>query len=541
MYTLKIFADVRKYPTAVLALIEALPVLKDHGYDTLYLESPWENADIDKVISLTSHKVRTILLFSSTNGVVPKNKTNEQKEFINEMLLHYGSYSTLVSDVKKVYDEEKDFLETLQQRIEMLKLLKQLGMRLVNIDVKRPSEYTNPNSLIKRNRYMLDCIKKNTGESKKGVVFVGIAHAIDVWDRGQFNLGVLSLMSQDKEFFDVEKSKIYHVCSYKENAEDRKREIDVPLAICGDTVLNRTQIIDISKGEKFLDELIKDLKSEASNQPFFKIMGNSEKSLYFIPKDSDQQNIHYVASLGGVLKKPPSEKLEYELEGYFYEMPVSSLTKERRNFLGVDRVSVSELSDEEASCLKEVIKTLTIDTVTTPKPEFYLTFFDDRNVKVPFHMKNRDCIINVGTLIKYGTVIKQLDQIDKQIMWKIFIDSSKIPLATVKGFFKNQNDAEVTLNQVKKTGFESAHLEEYKGDWSILISNLDNYLQHKITPLPVPFKSSLFPSSPVAQGNTSNTATAMSIPEQENPNSSLGNKGEIKEENNDEHFASPQI
>lgn len=534
MYPLKIFADKHNYPTAMLALTEALPLLKDQGYDTLYLESPWGNADIDEVITLTGYSVRSILLFQSTDGIVPEKKTKEQEELIQEMLPDYENYQTLVSSIKIVYDNEKNFLESHQQRIKMLEILKKLGMRLINIDVANPLALNNPGDIGKRNIHMVDSITKNIEKSKKGIVFIGFAHAIDIWEQGSFNLGVLSLVLNRPKIFDVEKCKIYYVSSHKENSEEIKRDILVPLDRCGNRISSRVQIVDVSKGEKFFEVLTKDLKAEDSGQPIFKKIDESEKSLYFISEDRTNQNIHYAASLGGVLKGRAPEKLEYDgIKGFIFEMPVAALSGERRKILGLGRGFLPNLSELEVKCLKETIKTLTIDKVGNPKPGFVLTFLDDSKIPILFHMKNEECISYRSLLVKYDGVIKKLNEISVELRWKMILDKNKKPLARITGYFDNKDGAEKTSNQIKQGGFKDAYIEEDKGCWIIFVSNLDKYLDHKITPQ-LSSKSSLFPSPVSAQGTIPPHTASASMQN----NSKDGKKEEIIEESkHDDDFS----
>lgn len=484
MYTLKIFGDNHDEPTATIAVKNALPSLKEHGYDVLFLESPYKEANIDQSIDYLEESIGIVTLFPT--GSIPEIKTREQENFLAKYLPHYDhDYERYKTIVEKIFAAQKSHFESHKERIEMLKLLKKLGMRLVNIDVRHPTDYYNAGGVGKRNEYMFNEIKSGFMNSSKGIVFVGMAHVVDSWEYGAFNIGIKSLILKHSHLFDVERCKTYYLYT-KENEilQDVRTKVDR----CNMDIVGRIELLKAENLNDFQTTLERELLKELK-EPLISKIGSENRSNYFIPaapnSAADLQTFHYMNSLGGkFVKKVSNKDINHPfLSGFLFDLPVSVLDKRaKREILNVDRCFIPIEEKNLLDYLRTNITTLSVDEITrsTGARGFYLTFFDDSGFKGKSfeYITNREHIKMAKKAIQYQPVIEHLDStLDKDIKWRfIYGDNDELLVTLKEGYFDNEEGAAFFVEKFKQKGLDNISLKEDNGKWYIVIGNLHKIL-----------------------------------------------------------------
>lgn len=486
---LKFFGDNHDEATAMIILKEALPLLKKYGYEALYLESPYDDAGINEVIELTEESIKMCTLFP--DGTVPKKLSRTQRFFINSQFSRYGSNEKIADVIKKVVEGEKSHLESNKERVLMLKKLQELKMQLINIDVPRPYEYNQPGDLERRNIYMLAKIKQNPTPNGKGIVFVGFAHISDIWEANKFNIGLQSLVLKDETSFDAARCKAYYFYT-KENAfqVDICKKID----ICNPNIMKRIELIkiDLQRDQininKFMQNLHEQLEKE-KNEVLIPDSETEKLSEYFVVSvesqkpGSDEQTIKYAESLGGRLKKRiDKDDLGIPFfDSLLLELPISVLTKAKRNMFVIDRLFLPKEEKYKLPYLKNNIKTLTIDKVISQKSNskgYYLTFFDDSSLKGQTlnHITNREFVDLAKDAIEYSPVIEHLNTLNHEIRWR-FKFLEKNPAAITEGFFNNEDGARLFLSKFQESGLENITLINDKDLWFLIVNDIDRILK----------------------------------------------------------------
>ncbi|GAB4223282.1 MAG: hypothetical protein Tsb005_17820 [Gammaproteobacteria bacterium] len=233
--------------------------------------------------------------------------------------------------------------EWLSGCVKLFETVKKLQIELAAIDVPEPGEYEGVGGCEKRTKYMFKSI---VSKSFKGnsLVFTGIGHTINVWERGYYNKGLLYHFSQKENRKRYEIASVYFPF-YNGNSSPIQQASKC-LERCGEKTIGMVQKIKIQDIEQAKNFLIKD--SKKGDKLDISPQKKRLKAVYMIPKiDPKIGTLFYLKELGA--------KSIWEDDKYFKcDMPSNILVKATRELLNPDRVKIAKLNKEGINYLKKI-------------------------------------------------------------------------------------------------------------------------------------------------------------------------------------------
>ncbi len=342
-------ADKHNEASAIIALRKMLPLLKGYGYDTLFIEMPSDEENLDKIIKYESDFFAARKKFFKTfpNKKIPKNPSRTQ----NEVILGLGE------EKLKAWCALPVPLEYSENKVTLLQEIKKIGMKLVPIDAVDPKN-TAPKE---RNARMLQRIVGNLkiSSNKKIIIFAGTAHILSFWlrkgdplinvrlDKDVYTRGLFNEFLKSKN---LNIRKIYFFYSQKDSSYQRMQ-----LAISECPLLNPNILREVEIKKQNFSEIEKLLPIDLKDQKVVELPETKRDKTYVIKTDEADRNSDmklYLQDLGALIKEEDNK--------FIVEIESSILNKDVRKNLYLNQIWRKNLTEEENRILKQIISEIFI-------------------------------------------------------------------------------------------------------------------------------------------------------------------------------------